>query len=245
MYEITHRASQALYENVRSHLNNLIMDKINIFDRYIRGEMTPKEVILFKQQLIEDAETNTDFKIYSALVAGICKEEQQDNIDFAYALKSLTEERLKQVIGKRVKTRLQKHSFRQIGLWVASMVAIVVFCFSVTLHIQNSAEYTVDNLIVEYNSMPVSNRGGDNAIDISNMNQDEVENIISKLCNIYSDISKEDIQEKQMAGINLAMAYLKIHDRKKAISVLEEIKSLYPDDTEFVFQCDKILKRLK
>ena len=48
-----------------------------------------------------------------------------------------------------------------------------------------------------------------------------------------------------MAGINLAMAYLKIHDRKKAISVLEEIKSLYPDDTEFVFQCDKILKRLK
>lgn len=245
MYEITHRASQALYENVRAHLNHIIMDKINMFDRYIRGEMTSEEMHLFKQQLIEDAETNTDFKIYSALVAGICKEEQQDNIDFAYALKSLTEEELKQVIGKRVKPILQKHNFRQIGFYVASMTAVVVICFSVILHIQNSAEYTVDNLIVEYNSMPVSNRGGDNAIDISNMNQDEVEKILSKLCNIYSDISKEDIQEKQMTGINLAMAYLKIHDRKKAISVLEEIKSLYPDDTEFVFQCDKILKRLK
>lgn len=221
------------------------MDKINIFDRYIRGEMTFEEESRFKQQLTNDAETRDELKIYAALVAGICKEEQQDNMDFAHAIKSLSEKDLKRVIGKREKPRLQIRSIRQVGMWAASMAAMLVICFSVTFHIQRSAEYAVDDMMVEYNSMPISDRGGDTVLDLSNMSQDEVKEVLSKWSAEYRDVLKVDVQAKQIAGINLAMAYLKVHDRDNAVSILEEIKFLYPDDTEFVSQCDKILKRLK
>lgn len=221
------------------------MDKINIFDRYIRGEMTSEEESLFKQRLTDDAETRTELKIYAALVAGIYKEEQQDNMDFAHAMKSLSEKDLQRVIGKREKSTLQIRSIRQVGMWAASMAAMLLICFSVTLHIQYSANYVVDDLMVEYNSIPVSDRGGDTVIDLSKMSRDEVEKVLPKWCAEYRDVPEDDIQTKQMAGVNLAMAYLKVHDREKAVSILIEIKSLYPNDTEFVYQCDKILKHLR
>lgn len=242
MYEFTHWTNQALHENVGSQLKHIIMEKIDLFDRYIRGEMTSEEESLFKQQLADNAEIRTDFQVYSVLIAGICKEEQQDNIDFAYAMKSLSEKELKQVIGKRERPRFH---IRQIGMWVASVAAMAVICFSVILRVQHSAEFAVDEMMVEHYSISMSGRGGDNAIDISNTSQDEVEQTLPNLCAEYNKIPIDDIQAKQMAGINLAMAYLKIHNRKNAISILEQIKSLYSDDTEFVSQCDKILKRLK
>lgn len=245
MHEITHRTSKAFYENVRHHLKHYIMDKINLFDRYIRGEMTSDEERLFEQKLANDTETRTDLKIYAALVDGICKEEQQDNIDFAHAMKMLSEKELKRMIGKREKPRLKMHKFKQVSMWTVSMAAMLVICFSVTLHIQHTAERAVDDMIVEYNSMPISDRGGDDIKNLSDMSQDEIEEMIHKWGAQYSDIPKDDIQTKQMEGINLAMAYLKIHERKKAVAILEEVKALYLDDTEFVSQCDKILKYLK
>ena len=45
--------------------------------------------------------------------------------------------------------------------------------------------------------------------------------------------------------MRLAMAYLKIHDRKKAKEILTELASRFADDVEFAAQCNKILDQLK
>ena len=55
----------------------------------------------------------------------------------------------------------------------------------------------------------------------------------------------DDIQAQEDAGMRLAMAYLKIHDRKKAKEMLTAMSIRFADDEEFVAQCHKILNQLK
>lgn len=247
MYEVTHRtcenfdkAGRILISNIRAMNNN-----INMFDRYLRGEMTIVEQDNFKRLLAENAETANDFKIYLALVDGICKEEQQDNIEFAVAMKGLSKEQLKQVIGKRKKPGLRILHSRQMGLWAVSMAAMLILCLSITHQINQEAEYSVDNLVAEYNAIPTSNRSGGSKIDIASLDKESVRNVIPQLLSDYQKTSIDDIQIKQISGINLAMAYLKINDREKAIKVLQELKSFFPDDPEIISQCNKILKQIR
>ena len=82
-------------------------------------------------------------------------------------------------------------------------------------------------------------------IDISAMDEKEIQISLPTLSNQYEQTTLEDAQEKQILGINLAMAYLKIHDRKQASTLIESLIALFPDDQEFIAQCNKILKQIK
>ena len=135
---------------------------------------------------------------------------------------------------------------RNVGLWVASTAAMLLICFSVTNYINSeSAKNAVDNLIVAYNVIPTANRGDGRMIDISAMTEKEIKASLPALSSQYEQTPLEDAQEKQILGINLAMAYLKIHDRKQASTLIESLIALFPDDQEFIAQCNKILKQIK
>lgn len=92
----------------------------------------------------------------------------------------------------------------------------------------------LDNTIVAYNYIPDSNRGWETITS----------NDIPTLERAYQMAPSDDIQAQEDAGMRLALAYLKLHDRKKAKEILGELSVRFADDEEFVAQCHKILNQL-
>ena len=79
------------------------MERIDLFDRYIKGALSEDENIKFKERLKSEEDFASDFRIYSLSVIGICKEAEQDNADFGNAMKHLTKEQLFDIIGRKEK----------------------------------------------------------------------------------------------------------------------------------------------
>ena len=79
------------------------MERIDLFDRYIKGELSEEANRKFKERLESDEDFASDFRIYSLSVVGICKEAEQDNADFGSAMKHLTKEQLFDIIGRKEK----------------------------------------------------------------------------------------------------------------------------------------------
>lgn len=79
------------------------MERIDLFDRYIKGELSEEDNCKFKERLESDEDFASDFRIYSLSVIGICKEAEQDNADFGNAMKHLTKEQLFDIIGRKEK----------------------------------------------------------------------------------------------------------------------------------------------
>ena len=52
----------------------------------------------------------------------------------------------------------------------------------------------------------------------------------------------QDITEQ---GINLAMVYLKLHDRENARDILNDVKQKCLDNTEIQKHCDKLLDKIQ
>ncbi|MDE6096509.1 MAG: hypothetical protein K2G52_10005 [Muribaculaceae bacterium] len=77
------------------------MQNIQQFDRFIYGELSPEERKKFISRLKTDKDFATDFKAYILTVAGICKEAQLDDIEFATAMKNITPEQLLEIMGYR------------------------------------------------------------------------------------------------------------------------------------------------
>lgn len=221
------------------------MSEIDFFDSFLKGTMTDSEVKDFHHRLDNDKEFAGDFKIYLATVNGFCKEEEQDNLEFASAMRRLSSQQLKEIIGANQRKKSVLHISRQKVLWITSMAAMIVVVFSISFNIQKQADIKTDNLIVEYNAIQTNDRAGGESLDLVNMENKDIEAILPILSDEYDNVPTDDVQSKQIAGINLAMAYLKIHNRKMAIQVLQQLKSLYPEDMEFAAQCDKIIHQLK
>lgn len=79
------------------------MENIDLFDRYINGELSPKEKEEFDARLKTDRNLRSEFRIYSTAVVGICREAEQDNKDFGEALKRISKDDLLSIIGERKK----------------------------------------------------------------------------------------------------------------------------------------------
>ncbi|MGM9845879.1 MAG: hypothetical protein ACI30K_06585 [Muribaculaceae bacterium] len=77
------------------------IDIFDLFDRYFNGELSEVEQGEFKKRLESDDKFAADLKIYSITVAGICKEARQDNADFGIAMKHLSADKLREIIGRK------------------------------------------------------------------------------------------------------------------------------------------------
>lgn len=221
------------------------MSNIELFDSFLNGQMPDTEIGKFQHQLDIDKELAGDFKIYLATINGFCREEQEDNIEFASAMKALSSQQLKDIIGVKQRKVIKKGDIsRPNMLWITSMVAMVIVFFSISVNIQKRSNISKDLLIAEYNAIQTGDRGSGDIFDLIAMSENDIKEQIPLLFEKFQSIPNNEIQSKQIAGINLAMAFLKIHDRKKSIQTLNTLKGLYPDDEEFVAQCDKIINQL-
>ena len=218
-------------------------DYIELFDRYVDDNLSEEERQSFEEKLRSDRSFATDFRVYLFTLKGVCQEVEQENIEFGHAMKHLTKEELLRIIGRRSKPRIISMNFlRERMAWVASIAAILIIGIFSFLKVHQAGLNRLDNTIVAYYYIPDSNRGGKT---ITRGWETITSSDIPTLERDYQMAPKDDIQAQEDAGMRLAMAYLKIHDRKKAKEILMEMSKRFADDEEFVAQCQKILNQLK
>lgn len=211
-------------------------NNIEVFERYIDGKLSAEEKLSFEQRLSADNNFALDFRIYLFTLKGIYEEVDQDNIEFGVAMKTISKEELLRIIGRCSRPRVLRLNYlRERIAWVASIAAILVIGISSVLNVRQSGMDRLDNTIVAYNYIPDSNRGWET------ITSDD----IPTLERAYQMAPSDDMQAQEDAGMRLALAYLKLHDRKKAKEILGELSVRFADDEEFAAQCQNILNQLK
>lgn len=209
---------------------------IQLFEEYIDDKLTKEEKKSFEERLRSDKEFALDFRIYIFSVNGIIQESEQDNMEFGHAMKNISKEDLLRIIGRTSKPRVFRLNYiRERLAWIASIAAVLVIGLFSIYNINRNAMNRLDDTLVAYNYIPDSNRGWES------ITGDD----IPSLQKAYQDAPAEDIQAQQEAGMRLAMAYLKIHDRKKAKEMLNDLSVRFADDEEFSAQCKRMLDQLK
>ena len=237
------------------------MEKIDLYDKYINNQLSDKERDEFDSRLKTDKEFASDFKIYLFTVDGICREAHQDNLDFGLAMKGMSKEKLKEIIGKRDvvepaaasyerKSEVVKPKEIRYKTWIwqaASIAAVVIIAFTAVFNIEKNAGYSVDNAIYACADVnPDLVRAGGEPIDISSMSDEELKAKIPELISLYQSASTTD--EVADYGYALAMAYLRLHDRDNAKEVLEQLISRFDGDADYADSVNKwksILNLLK
>lgn len=217
------------------------MEKIDLFDKYIKDELSDNERIEFDGRLSSDNEFATEFSVYCAIVRGVCQEAEQDNLDFGIAMKNITKEQLREIIGPRhvVETpnadNKPKAKIINMRAWMwqaISVAAVVVIAFTAVFRIQQQAEYAVDNAIYTFNAETVvSSRSGTTQIDISKLNDNQLREQLPQLIKLYTTAIDE--QEIADNGYSLAMAYIRLHEREEAKKILTQLIERFDGNEEF------------
>ena len=220
------------------------MERIDLYDKYINNQLSDKERDEFNSRLKTDKEFASDFKVYLFTVDGICREAHQDNLDFGLAMKGLSKEKLKEIIGKQdvilpaaatadSKSEMAKPKVLRFKPWMwqaASIAAVVIIAFTAVFNNEKNARYSVDNAIYACADVnPDLVRAGGEPIDISSMSDDELKAKLPELTSLYQSASTTD--DVADYGYALAMAYLRLHDRDNAKEVLNQLVSRF-DGTE-------------
>lgn len=221
------------------------MKRIESFDKYISGEMSDTEVAEFKRKLSEDKDFSSDFQIYKMVVKGIVMEENDKEAELDNAFKNLSKDDLRKIVGPKktiAKTSKSKAKIVYVASWITSVAAVAIIAFSLTFNIQRSARNNVDDIMFDCYYSPVS-RGGEDIVDLSKANEAEIKKQLPKIVDAYKNASDE--QEISSYGINLAMVYLKIHDRDNARKVLLDVKSKCVGNPYIMGHCDKLLEKIQ
>ncbi len=220
------------------------MERIDLFDRYISGEMSESEALDFERRMADDKDFSSDFQIYKMIVKGIWKEEKEKETELDNAFKSLSKDDLRRIVGPKmtiVKGGKPKAKVVYMASWIASVAAVVIVAFTLTFNIQRSARNSVDDVMFDCYYTPVS-RGGEDIMDLSKASAAEIKKQLPILVAAYKNAADE--QELSSYGINLAMVYLKIHDRDNARQILLDVKAKCTDnDVKDI--CDKLLKQIE
>ena len=214
------------------------MERIELFDRYINNQLTDEEHQEFDARLKSDADFASDYHVYLMTVDGICKEAEQDNMDFGIAMKALTKEQLLDIIGKKetdlpvaASAANDPRRFRiKPWMWqVTSIAAIIVIAFTVVLNIQKQARNTIyDNIYACAQFEEIHSRGAAKPIDITKLNDSELKAKLPEMEKSYNDC--EDPDDLYEFGYPLAMAYIRLHQPKPALEILNNLVSKLQND---------------
>ena len=202
--------------------------------------MSEAEILEFEKKILEDKDFSSDFLVYKMIVKGIIKEEQEKEQELDDAFKILGKDDLRNIIGPKIELPKQKNKIISITSLILSIAAVVVIAFTYTFNIQRSARNSVDDVIFDCYYSPIY-RGGD-VIDLTDADEKTIELSLPNMVGSYKKAS--EVQEISSYGINLAMLYLKIHDRDNARNILEDVKKKCADE-DVKNLCDKLLKSIE
>lgn len=231
------------------------MERIELFDSYIKDQLSEAERLEFEARLKSDEDFASEFNVYLLTVVGICREAEQDNLDLGIAMKRLTKEQLREIIGKETSNDSalpsvastpkapnagKKRIFR-VGSWIwqaTSIAAVVIIAFTAVLRIEKNAQYAVDNAIyASADITPDLSRNGSETIDVASFTDEELKSKLPSLEKYYQTADNPD--EIADNGYVLGMVYLKLHDREKAAIILTELVDKFEDNPDFAESVNK------
>lgn len=220
------------------------MENIELFEDYISGSLSPEQREAFEKKLKDDKNFASDYKIYLFAVDGIIKEAQQDNADFENAMKHISKDELLNIIGRRKSPKIFRLEYlRERAAWASGVAALFIVLFVSIFVTWQVGNRNIDNMLVDYYYFPET-KGSEEYVDINEMSEKEVKNYIPTLISEYEECPSDDIQACEDAGLRIALAYLKIHDRNKAKVWLADLIERFWDDEQFVAQCQRILNQI-
>lgn len=222
------------------------MDYIELFDRYMADELSSDERMEFDRRLNADAAFREDFGLYASVVRGVRQEGRQDAFDFGHAMKALTREEFLSAIGPAPTRHIMPKRRRQ-WVWKAVSATAVIAVIATVGVGSRISDNRVDNAIIAAADITSYTRGGnEEPVDIRALDNDELKARLPELEADYASASEPDIKADN--GERLAMAYIKLHDRKKARLTLEQLisdYSPYPDYSESVAKWQNLLITIK
>lgn len=237
------------------------MDHMDIFDKYLAREMTEQEQRDFEARIKTEPELAQDFKAYLLSVRAVCQEQEQDHADFVAAMRHLTQEGLREIIGlppapgaaagSAAGTGAGKPSkgarlTRPAVMWCLSTAAILIVAFTVTYGFKRDGDHRRYELIADYNFVTVYTRSGEPATaDLRETHADSLRLMLPALERAFHEAPADDALAVCDAGVNLAMAYLKTHDRKRAVQTLRTLMARYPDDAELAAHCHRLIRQIE
>lgn len=214
------------------------MERIELFDRYITKQLSEEKRQEFDAKLKDDADFACDFIVYLFTVDGICKEAEQDNLDFGIAMKSLSKEQLLEIVGKKeadlpvaasVTNGHRKLRFKPWMWQVASIAAIIIIAFTLVLNIQKQAKNSIyDNIYACAQFEEIHSRGAAKPLDITKLDDSELKTKLPEMEKGYHNC--EDPDELYDYGYPLAMAYIRLHKPKPALEILNNLVFKLQDD---------------
>lgn len=234
------------------------MEEIDLFDKYIKGELSEKESLEFDNRLESDNDFKTEFQIYCATVIGICQEGEQNDKDFEMAMKNISEDKLREIIGKREALQLKsKKRILKPWMWqVASYAAIIIIAVVTVIKfhqnsqdeifkIKQDSSFAVDNALYacayKYEGKL---RSSYNVPDLNTLSDSQLEELIPNLEEIYEDsnqIRGEEVdKDLYRYGYPLAMAYLRLHERDKAKDILNNLIAKLSNDGVYAEKISKL-----
>lgn len=210
---------------------------IDLFDRYIDYQLSEQEAADFELRLKTDPQLAEDFRIYLLALEGICKEAHQNDLDFGIAMKNLSEEEIRKIIGRSSRRPFTRRVIKNLA---AAAVILIIFAGSLGL-VERHSRHAIDNLIVSYNDLPTEATGESIVRGEPNVTSADIPSL--EYAYLHADTA--DLQACEDAGMRLAMAYLRNHDRKKARKLLEEMAERFADDREFSAHCRQLLEQIR
>lgn len=186
-------------------------------------------------------------------VSAVRKTVNEENIEFGRALKNISEDQLKMILrGSQPRVVPFKKFFRERIAWAVSIAAMLALVITIPLNIEKNSRHEIDGLIYAYNSpdlapIQLPTKGGDVFINITSLSDIELKGKLSQLETAYSE--SEELQEYAINGKILSLAYIRLHKRNEAKSVLKSmIEKLSVEKEDYapsIQWCETILNQLK
>lgn len=224
------------------------MDRYTLFDNYIKGKMNDSEIKNFEESLKEDKELSKEFQLYLTTVSSIIKEEEQDCIDFALAMKNVTKEELDAVLyplaaAANIQVGIFDRFKYKIYQWAAVILLVISSAGNVFQNLYRVGPNVVNNMIVHYVSLGIRDSG---TIDLRGMSDEEIESKIPQLIDEYKN-SQSSLDELDNGKL-LVLAYLKLNDRSNARGIINELIDKYKDNEDYnslLEEFEYILEQIK
>lgn len=220
------------------------MEEIDLFDKYISDSMSEAEKNRFNERLQSDEAFAAAFRTYLITVKGICLAAQEHDFEFGHAMKSMSKERLKAIIGKGEEkpVRMRRRFPRERVMWLSGVAAILIVAVGVGWRLFTIQQNHLCDVVYEYAYQPLKDPRGDGKeyLDLNTQTLDRIEAEIPKLKSAF-EADEVDSQNWHIDGFTLAMAYLKLHRKQDALAVLEQLAEGSGNQEEYV----KLIRQLK
>ena len=216
--------------------DEILIDSIDErIESFLRGEMTVKEEMAFKQEIRQNPELRSRAMAMTSLIKGL------------HVQNSAKETTI-------IKENTAKSRVRPLLYWACSVAAVFAIVFGVYKdHRYRMLDATVSPYYTEYDMSKVS-RGDLDSVTTAHLydlfikiqENRSVSDIIKELEPIYNSLDADFTYNAFANDVswNLALAYVKDDQIDKAITILQKLKGDNPE-TPIYNKADELIKKLK